>query len=94
MTNGAGLAIETASVDGNAGIEFIRCAGSRQRLSGDHAHGFDREIVFKWPAIDDDFAGAGREADARDSGLAAASAKVLGSLSFGNFDFGHLKVDG
>ena len=37
--------------------------------------GLDQEIIFKWAAIHGDFAGAGRQANARDGGFTAARSK-------------------
>jgi hypothetical protein len=41
---------------------------------------FQREIIFKLASVDGDFAGAGREPDARDGGLAPSRAEIFGIL--------------
>ena len=71
VANRAGLAVGTAAGDIDTRVQFFRRAGDGQRLGHCRPQGFQREIAFKLASIDGDFAGAGREPDARDGGLAA-----------------------
>jgi hypothetical protein len=91
MSDSACLSIQAAAMDCDAGIEFVCRAGGGQRLSGDHAHRFNRKVILERTAVDGDFAVARREANARHGGLAAAGAEMLGSLGFGDFDVSHLE---
>jgi len=80
VADSAGLTVESAAVDRDLRVIFVRHTGRCQRLSGCGAHGFYREIVFEGPAVDNDLAGAAGKANAGDGGLAAACAGVLGNF--------------
>src|SRR5208282_5923025 len=89
MPHRAGLSVRAAAGDIDARVEFFRHAGEGQRLRRRRAQGLERKIIFKWPAVHGDFAGAGREPDAGDGGLAPTGAE--------KFDFSfrcHLSVEG
>ncbi len=77
-----GLAVRPAAGDVDAHVEFFRRAGDRQRLGRLRPLGFEHEIIVKRAAVDGDFAVAGREADARDGGLAPAGAQKFVGFRF------------
>jgi hypothetical protein len=86
------LAVESAAMDGDLRVVFIRHTGRRERLSGGGAHRFDWEIVFECAAVDDDLASAASEANPRDGGLTPAGAGMLGNFWLWNLDVSHLVI--
>src|SRR5262249_30069575 len=89
MPHRACLAIRSAARHSNMGIKLVGCSRNGQRLRGDDALGFDREIVFEGSAVYLDLASAGSQADAGDGGLAPAGAQMLGSFAFRYLNIGH-----
>ena len=94
MADGTGLPIGTAPRDGDLGIEFVSRAGGLQGLRGDNSQRFDWKIILKWPAIDEQLAGAGGQTHTGDGGFTPAGADMLWRFGFGNLDIGHTRASG
>src|SRR5262249_54334074 len=80
VPDGASLTVESAAVNRDLRVIFVRHTGRCQRLSGGGAHGFNWKIGFEGAPVDDDLAGPAGEGGTSDGGLSPGSASMLGNF--------------
>src|SRR5688572_8544851 len=75
--DGAGLAGDATTLDGDRDVELVGHLGQLERLAHDHARGLAAEEFVEQTAVDGDLAAAAAQEHAGGGGLATASAVVL-----------------
>ena len=83
-----------AAVAAGPDVHFAAGVGHFEGAENGFAVFFGGEIIVEGSAVDLDFSGAGRDANAGDGGLAATDAPGVGRLCFWGFRFGRLGEDG